>query len=74
MAADISAAYYESTVLDVVSEDGVSATVTSSAAVSEIFLQTVAAKAIAGVFAFLSIVITCIQASLKLKWVNKCTI
>lgn len=65
MAADISAAAYEgSTVLDVVSEDGQSVTTSTATAVSEIFLQTVAAKAIAGVFAFLSIVITCIQASL----------
>lgn len=62
MAADISAAAYEgSTVLDVVSEDGQSVTTSAATAVSEIFLQTVAAKAIAGVFAFLSIVITCIQ-------------
>lgn len=62
MDADVAAVAYASSALDV-STDTISRTTAAvtSSVVSEIFLQTVAAKAIAGVFALLSIIIACVQ-------------
>lgn len=59
---DVAAVAYASSALDVSTETiSMTTAAMTSSAVSEIFLQTVAAKAIAGVFAVLSIIIACVQ-------------